>query len=86
MNAVEFHQPVLVGDLVSFYAETVRVGTTSVTVRVFVEAERAGAAGGPSVSIPVTEAEVVLVAVGADGRPVPVHPESGAGGPKAEPL
>ena len=80
MNAVEFHQPVLVGDLVSFYAETVRVGTTSVTVRVSVEAERAAAGGGPSVSIPVTEAEVVLVAVGPDGRPVPVRPEPGRGG------
>jgi acyl-CoA thioesterase YciA len=79
MNAVEFHQPVLVGDLVSFYAETVRVGTTSVTVRVSVEAERAGAGGGPTVSIPVTEAEVVLVAVGPDGRPVPVHPEPDPG-------
>ena len=43
MNAVEFHEPVLVGDLVSFYAETVRVGRTSVTVRVSVEAERARA-------------------------------------------
>jgi acyl-CoA thioesterase YciA len=75
MNAVEFHQPVLVGDLVSFYAETVRVGRTSVTVRVSVEAERQGDAAGPSVLVQVTEAEVVLVAVGADGRPVPVHPE-----------
>ena len=81
MHAVEFHQPVLVGDLVSFYAETLRVGTTSVTVRVSVEAERAGAGGGPSVSIPVTEAEVVLVAVGPDGRPVPVRrePDPGSG-------
>ena len=42
MHAVEFHQPVLVGDLVSFYTETMRVGRTSVTVRVSVEAERWG--------------------------------------------
>jgi acyl-CoA thioesterase YciA len=76
MNAVEFHEPVLVGDLVSFYAETVRVGRTSVTVRVSVEAERRGGVAGASTLIQVTEAEVVLVAVGADGRPVPVHPES----------
>ena len=75
MNAVEFHEPVLVGDLVSFYAETVRVGRTSITVRVSVEAERQGAAEGPSMLVQVTEAEVVLVAVDADGRPVPVHPE-----------
>ena len=76
MNAVEFHEPVLVGDLVSFYAETVRVGRTSVTVRVSVEAERRGGAAGASTLIQVTEAEVVLVAVGADGRPVAVLPES----------
>ena len=76
MNAVEFHEPVLVGDLVSFYGETVRVGRTSVTVRVSVEAERHGGTANPSTFIQVTEAEVVLVAVGADGRPMPVHPES----------
>ena len=42
MHEVEFHEPVFVGDLVSFYTETVRVGRTSVTVRVSVEAERWG--------------------------------------------
>jgi acyl-CoA hydrolase len=42
MHEVEFHEPVFVGDLVSFYTETVRVGRTSVTVRVLVEAERWG--------------------------------------------
>jgi acyl-CoA thioesterase YciA len=76
MRAVEFHQPVLVGDLVSFYTETVRVGRTSVTVRVAVEAERRGTAPSGSLIIPVTEAEVVLVAVGPDGHPVPVHSET----------
>ncbi len=38
MREVVFHAPVFVGDLVSFYATTVRVGTTSITVRVVVEA------------------------------------------------
>ena len=42
MHEVEFHEPVFVGDLVDFYTETVRVGRTSVTVRVSVEAERWG--------------------------------------------
>ncbi len=60
MREVIFHQPVFVGDLVSFYAETVRIGTTSITVRVIVEAERYGGTGGP---LRVTEAEVVYVAV-----------------------
>src|ERR687883_299560 len=60
MREVIFHQPVFVGDLVSFYAETVRVGTTSITVRVVVEAERPARAEG---RVRVTEAEVVSVAV-----------------------
>lgn len=61
MREVVFHHPVFVGDLVSFYAETVRIGTTSITVRVIVEAERHG--GTTSERIRVTEAEVIYVAV-----------------------
>jgi acyl-CoA thioesterase YciA len=79
MREVEFHEPVFVGDVVSFYAETVRVGRTSVTVRVLVEAERWGAVEPNRTSvgarIKVTEAEVVLVAVDERGRPTPVLPD-----------
>jgi acyl-CoA thioesterase YciA len=71
MNAVEFHAPVFVGDLVNFFTETVRVGRTSLTVKVLVEAERWGSGQGECVS--VTEAEVVLVAIGPDGAPVPIR-------------
>ena len=60
MREVVFHKPVFVGDLVSFYAETVRVGTTSITVRVIVEAERVGVSRD---RVRVTDAEVVYVAV-----------------------
>jgi len=60
MREVIFHQPVFVGDLVSFYAEIVRVGTTSITVRVIVETERPSHA---KERVRVTEAEVVYVAV-----------------------
>jgi acyl-CoA thioesterase YciA len=60
MREVIFHKPVLVGDLVSFYAETLRIGTTSITVRVIVEAERVGSTAE---EVRVTEAEVVYVAV-----------------------
>ncbi len=70
MRAVEFHAPVYVGDLVSFFTETTRVGHTSVTVKVLVEAERWSEGHGEPVR--VTEAEVVLVAVGPDGRPTPL--------------
>lgn len=70
MREVEFHAPVFLGDIVSFYTETVRIGRTSVTVRVDVEAERWGTGRGESVR--VTEAEVVLVAVDEQGRPTPI--------------
>jgi acyl-CoA thioesterase YciA len=70
MREVIFHQPVFVGDLVSFYASTVRVGTTSITIRVVVEAERYG---GTSERIKVTEAEVVYVAVDANRRKMKIN-------------
>lgn len=69
MKQVEFHKPVQVGDLVSFYTKTLRVGRTSVTVHVEVEAQRKE---DYSDRAKVTEAEVVYVAVGSDNRPVPI--------------
>ena len=60
MREVIFHKPVFVGDLVSFYAETVNIGTTSITIRVVVETERVGS---KTEVLRVTEAEVVYVAV-----------------------
>lgn len=71
MNRVEFKQPVLVGDVVCFRTRLVRIGRTSVTVHVTVEAERRGHA-----TLLVTEAEVVYVGVDAspERRPVPLLP------------
>ena len=63
MREVIFHKPVFVGDLVSFYAETVNIGTTSITIRVIVETERVGS---KMEVLRVTEAEVVYVAVDAN--------------------
>jgi len=73
---VEFHSPVFVGDIVNFYTETRRVGRTSVTVAVSVEVERWSAGVGEREK--VTDAEVVLVAVGQHGRPIPIRPDGGA--------
>ena len=77
IREVEFHAPVFVGDIVNFYTTTSRVGHTSITVKVLVEVERWGAGQGERVK--VTEAEVVLVAIGSDGRPTPIMPEGGTG-------
>ncbi len=70
MDKVVFHQPVLVGDLVSFWTETVRIGTTSITTKVVVEAIRAG---DPNQKVLVTEANVVYVQIGEDRRPLPIR-------------
>jgi len=83
MREVDFHEPVYMGDLVSFFTSTIRVGRTSVTVRVEVEAERWGLDEakrrvGRGERVKVTEAEVILVAVDADGHPVPIRTETTA--------
>ena len=70
MREVDFHEPVFLGDVVSFFTQTLRVGTTSVTVKVSVVAERARNRGE---RVKVTEAEVVLVAVDDRGRPTAIR-------------
>ena len=66
MDRVVFHEPVHVGDLVSFWTETLRIGTTSITTKVTVEAIRSGT---PNARVTVTEAQVVYVNVGEDRKP-----------------
>jgi len=72
VNSFLFKQPVSVGDLVSFYAEVVGVGRTSVTVDVEVFAER-----DPEnpVVVKVTEAQLTYVALDDKGRKRPIAPE-----------
>ena len=69
MREVIFHKPVFVGDLVSFYAETVSIGTTSITVSVIVEAERVGVS---TERVRVTEAELTYVAVDEKRQKTPI--------------
>lgn len=73
MHEVVFVAPVFVGDIVSFYTELVRIGRTSITVKVLVEADRAS---HPGQCARVTEAEVVYVAVDDNRRPIPVRDEA----------
>lgn len=73
VNAFEFHKPVFVGDLVSLYADVIRVGNTSLTVDVVVYAERGWrnkAIYGDTVK--VTEAKLTYVALDDNGKPRPV--------------
>ena len=70
MDKVVFHQPVFVGDLMSFWCETLRIGTTSITVKVVVEANRYN---NPEQKVLVTEAQVVYVNLGQDRKPTPIR-------------
>jgi acyl-CoA thioesterase YciA len=69
MDKVVFHEPVFVGDLVSFWTETLRIGTSSITVKVVCEAIRGS---DLQQKVTVTEAQVVYVNVGEDRKPAPI--------------
>jgi acyl-CoA thioesterase YciA len=60
MKEVIFHEPVFIGDLVSFYAKTLHVGNSSITIHVEVEAERFGKNGQ---KVRVTSADLTFVAI-----------------------
>ncbi len=72
VNSFLFKQPVSVGDIVSFYAQIVRIGQTSITVNVEVYAERNYA---DLITVKVTEAQLTYVAIDSKGkkRDVPVE-------------
>ena len=66
VNEFIFKQPVRVGDILSFFSKVVRIGRTSITVKVEVFAERFRNQGS---YIKVTEALVTYVAIDDAGRP-----------------
>jgi acyl-CoA thioesterase YciA len=70
IDSVQFHKPVLVGDVISCFAAITKIGRTSITVHVEVCAER-----HPECVIKVTEGTVVYVAVDKDRKPRPVPPK-----------
>lgn len=73
MDKIVFHAPVYVGDLVSFWTETLKIGRTSITTRILVEARRST---DPSLRVTVTEAQVVYVNLDENRQPKPIRPET----------
>ena len=73
MREVVFHQPVNVGDLVSFYTRLVRIGRTSITVAVEVFSQPGEGLGN---RLRVTEAEVTFVNLDMNRRPSPIPREA----------
>ena len=74
VDAMTFHLPVYVGDVVSCFCSTVRIGTTSIAVLVETWVRRRSSAAVEK----VTEGRFTFVAIDADGRPRPVPRESDA--------
>lgn len=64
IDSMVFHKPVLVGDLVTCYAEVKKVGNTSLTIQVsaWVNRDQTGEL------MQVTEGVFTFVAIGPDGR------------------
>lgn len=71
IKEVVFHEPVQVGDLVSFYGSVKRFGRTSITVHVEVYATHL--MGAHPEEVKVTEAELTYVAIDAEGQPTPLR-------------
>ncbi|MBI3820489.1 MAG: acyl-CoA thioesterase [Planctomycetes bacterium] len=69
MHRVVFDAPVFVGDVVSFYTQTLKRGRTSITIGCRVEAERLRE---PGVTVKVMDAEIVYVSVDQNRKPVPL--------------
>jgi acyl-CoA thioesterase YciA len=65
VEAMKFHRPIAVGDVVSLYTEVVKVGTTSIAVKIETVVNRRNA----SEEIKVTEGIFVYVAIDEQGRP-----------------
>lgn len=68
LDAMTFHAPILVGDVVSCYAEVARVGRTSITMHVQAWARR----GRSGEEVKVTEGRFTCVAIDENRRPRPV--------------
>lgn len=67
IDRVEFKAPIHVGDIVTLYATPTKFGTKSITILVEVEAERFTTGK----TVPVTAATMVMVAIDAEGKPIP---------------
>jgi len=69
MDKIEFHKPVQVGDIVSLWAETAKIGSTSIRLRVDVLARSRSSDD----DVRVTSAEVTMVAIDTRGKPIPIN-------------
>lgn len=72
IDAMTFRKPVFVGDLVSVYTDTIRIGRTSITIRIEAWVTRRN----ESHTILVTDGNFTYVAIDEQGRPQPIKASS----------
>ena len=68
IDAMTFRKPVFVGDVVSVYTDTIRVGRTSITIRIEAWVTRSNETG----AILVTDGNFTYVAIDEQGTPQPI--------------
>ncbi len=73
VNEFVFIKPVLIGDLVSIYADILHIGNTSIRIGLQVVAERER---GRQHAETVAKAELTYVSLGRDGKPQPIKRKS----------
>ncbi|MBC7543542.1 MAG: acyl-CoA thioesterase [Candidatus Sericytochromatia bacterium] len=83
MREIVFREPVYVGDTVSFFTKLIKLGRTSITIRVVVEARRRT---NPNLHVIVTDAEAIFVSLDDTGRPTPLGPSPLVGEPHVPPI
>jgi acyl-CoA thioesterase YciA len=72
VDKMRFHKPIMVGDIVSFYTEISKVGTTSITIDIVTMVNRKDDKLGEEQEIKVTEGKFVYVSINSDGQPIKI--------------
>jgi len=72
VDKMRFHKPIMVGDIVSFYTEICKVGTTSITIDIVTMVNRKDDKLGEEQEIKVTEGKFVYVSINSDGQPIKI--------------
>ena len=72
VDKMRFHKPIMVGDIVSFYTEVNKIGTTSITIDIKTLVTRKNNVLGKDQAIMVTEGKFVYVSIDSKGKPIKI--------------
>ena len=72
VDKMRFHKPIMVGDIVSFYTEVNKIGTTSITIDITTMVTRKNNILAKDQAIMVTEGKFVYVSIDSKGKPIKI--------------